>query len=228
MDTTEGIAGSDMFYRQRVRQTATFRADNATAVRACDQQLYDVLSQYGGLVRHICRNILGNRSEDVEDCFQETFLAFWQVASGIEQNPDSAIKSQRDYLCGIARNKARDRLRSILRYAPESSLDSLTTQTGNETDNKPGTELVIEDEDIATLIDNEHDARLVTTAVLQLPDPARTIFILRYWYCEPVKAIAQQLGLSAKSVENTLYRGKKQLREALAAQGLDHKEYRDE
>jgi len=228
MNTTEGIAGSDMFYRQRVCQTAISRADNATAVRTCDQQLYDALSHYGGLVRQICRNILGSRPEDVEDCFQETFFAFWQIVSGAELSPDVAINSQRDYLCGIARNKARSRLRSIVRRDPESSLESRATWSNNTTENTPGAEPAVEDEDIATLIDNERNAHLIEAAVLQLPDPARTIFILRYWYCEPIKAIAQQLGLSAKSVENTLCRGKKQLCEALAAQGLEHKEYRDE
>lgn len=224
----EGAVKQDMAHRHHAHQSMAPNANNATTACACEQQLYDALSHYGGLVRQICRNILGSRSEDVEDCFQETFFAFWQIVSSAKLNPNVAIKNQRDYLCGIARNKARSRLRSIARHDHGSSLESLAMWGSDIAENTQGAEPTVEDEDIATLIDNERDAQLVEAAVLQLPDPARTIFVLRYWYCEPVKAIAQQLNLSAKSVENTLYRDKKQLRETLAAQGLEYKECRDE
>jgi len=202
--------------------------ENASTARASEQQLYNALCQYGGLVRHILRNILGDRPEEVEDCFQETFIAFWQNISDSDLNSEMTIDNQRNYLCGIARNKARTRLRRILGHATELSLDELLTSVNDGAGNGSGTELTIEDKDIATLIDNEHDAQLIEAAVLLLANPAREIFVLRYWYCESVKAIAQQLGMSAKSIENILYRGKKQLRSTLIAQGLDYREHTNE
>lgn len=64
------------------------------------------------------------------------------------------------------------------------------------------------------------DERILHQTIEEMDEPARSIFILRYFYFEKVADIARQLGLPYKKVENILFREKSKLRRILTERGI--------
>jgi len=52
-----------------------------------------------------------------------------------------------------------------------------------------------------------------------LPDTERRIFLLRYWYLEPVQSIAVQYGFTHSKVASMLHRVRGKLRKQLEKEG---------
>ena len=160
------------------------------------------LDAYGGPVKTICRNILFDCSqEDIEEAVADSFVGLWKSIDKFNNSGDYSLKS---YLYGIARHTALDKRRAL--------------QKGAET-------LPMEDDVIDAAIDLESEyARklndnIVHNSVNSMEEPTRSVFILRYFYFEKVNDIAKRLGLSPKTVENHLYRGKSKLRWELLERG---------
>jgi RNA polymerase sigma-70 factor (ECF subfamily) len=171
-----------------------------------DAYLAEMIRRYGGLVRHICRNALGDRPEDIDECVSDAFAALWErtVRGGVD--PD--LGDVKRYLCGIARNKAIDRYRKLAARPLTLPLDD----AGADGSAAAG---ALSEPDIAELLARNDQEALLAGAVGSLPSPDREVFILRYYYMERVKAIADKLGMTEKAVENRLYRGKLTLRRKL-------------
>ena len=63
---------------------------------------------------------------------------------------------------------------------------------------------------------------ILHTCLEEMKEPDKSVFLYRYFYGYKVKDIAEMLLLSAKQVENILYRGKEQLRKDLSERGIFH------
>jgi len=114
----------------------------------------------------------------------------------------SSVKS---YLYGIARKTAlmirrRSPLREIIPLE-----DAIT-----------GSALSAEDEFFT-----EEEERILHFAVAEMQEPARSVFILKYFYYEKNAVIARRLNLSCKKVENILFREKKKLCRILKERGIE-------
>jgi RNA polymerase sigma-70 factor (ECF subfamily) len=173
--------------------------------------LAEMIRRYGGLVRHICRNALGDRPEDVDECVSDAFTALWEKAESGGYDPGAG--EVKHYLCGIARNKAIDRYRKLA--ARPATVPISDAEAGGAAETS-----ALSAPDIAELIEREDEASLIADAVDGLPSPDREVFILRYCYLERVKAIAEKLGMSEKAVENRLYRGKLALGHKLSREDI--------
>ncbi|MDR2162550.1 MAG: sigma-70 family RNA polymerase sigma factor [Clostridiales Family XIII bacterium] len=172
--------------------------------------LPEMIRLYGGLVRHICRNALGDRPEDIDECVSDVFVALWEKVRSGGYDPD--VQGVKQYLCGIARNKAISRYRKVAARPQALPLDGV--------DEGAAAHGVLAEPDVAELLARGDDEAMLAEAVASLPPRERDVFILRYCYLERVKAIAAKLGTTEKSVENILYRGKLSLRQKLAGSSL--------
>ena len=76
------------------------------------------------------------------------------------------------------------------------------------------------------LLENEVERRrceaILHTCLEQMKEPDKSVFLYRYFYGYKVKDIAELLKISAKQVENILYRGKEKLRKDLMERGIFH------
>jgi RNA polymerase sigma-70 factor (ECF subfamily) len=63
---------------------------------------------------------------------------------------------------------------------------------------------------------------IVHDSVNSMDEPTRSVFILRYFYYEKVNDIARRLGITPKTVENHLYRGKGKLKWELQERGIQY------
>ena len=70
--------------------------------------------------------------------------------------------------------------------------------------------------DIVDGVLHQETQRTLAASINVLEEPAREILIRRYYYEQKPKEIARALGLNVKQVNNSLYRTKCQLRQAIS------------
>ncbi len=159
---------------------------------------------YGRQVKTICRNMLcGYSEEDIEEAVSQTFISLWTGISRYSPSKGSSIKS---YTYGIARKtclmiRRRDLGKACIPI--DESMICLTSPAAED--------IFLSDE----------QERLLHKALEDTDEPARSIFIMRYFYFEKIADIAAKLGISRKKVENTLAREKKKLKAKLQKEGID-------
>lgn len=162
------------------------------------------LDLYGGAVETICKNFLGNLPEqDLEEALADTFIKLWQNSHRFKPDTGHSLKS---YIYSIARNTSIDMLRKRRKAFP----------------------VPIEEVTLASHIDIENDfIKKSTETILHhtleaMNEPDRTIFILRYFYLEPIAKIAARTDCTPQKVKNILYRGKSKLEAALKERGISN------
>ena len=162
------------------------------------------LDIYGGAVETICKNFLsGLPPQDLEEAIADTFIKLWQNSHSFRLEKGNSLKS---YLYAIARNTSIDVLRKKQKALP----------------------IPLEEITIAAPVNIENDfiqksmEDTLHQILKDMKEPDRTIFILRYFYCESIKNIAGKINCSTKKVENILFRGKGRLEAALKERGISH------
>ena len=111
------------------------------------------------------------------------------------------------YIYQTARNCALDYLRKYQRHS--------------ETDFE-GVEDMMQDvsTDVEQEFSRKHNERIVHEVIKEMEEPDRTIFILRFFYYETVKVIAETVHLKEDNVESRIRRGKKKLKAEFLRRGV--------
>jgi len=170
------------------------------------QGIHELMVLYGGAIATICRNFLFDCSEeDVEEAIADTFIHFWKNLDKFEIKENYSLKS---YLYAIARNVSRDRRRKE-KKADIFSMEELALDLPSE--------YHLENE-----VERRRCEAILHTCLEQMKEPDKSVFLYRYFYGYKVKDIAELLKISAKQVENILYRGKEKLRKDLMERGIFH------
>ena len=173
----------------------------AALIKSDPQQgLAEAIRLWGGAARTLCRGQLrGLPEEEIEECVADCFAALWRDI-GRWQPERGPLKG---WFYGLCRHLAVDRRRAAARSC------SLPLEQDLPDDD------ALEDQVAARL-----SAAAVQQAVDALDEPARTVFLRRYYACQTVPEIARTLSLSQKRVENLLFRTKPKLKELLLKGGL--------
>lgn len=165
------------------------------------QGLAEAIQLWGGAAKALCRGQLrGLPEEEVEECLADCFATLWRDI-GNWQPQRGPLKG---WFYGLCRHLAADRRRAAGR-AYSLPLEEDLPQEGDG----------LEEQVTARL-----SAAAVQQAVDALDEPARTIFLRRYYVCQTVPEIARAMGLSPKRVENLLFRTKPKLKTLLLKGGL--------
>ncbi|MGM9526478.1 MAG: RNA polymerase sigma factor [Peptococcaceae bacterium] len=168
-----------------------------------EQGVMEALRRYGKTVEWIVRKILGSNAQaEIEECVSDIFVKLWQNAAEFDVTRGVPLAS---WLYGIARHTALDYRRKQKRQQEQIPL--LETDLQLEVD-------------LDDALARAQNAEIVRSVVDALPPPDREIFICRYFLEMPVKAIAEQLKLTPKQVENKLYREKGLLQKQLLEKGV--------
>jgi RNA polymerase sigma-70 factor (ECF subfamily) len=135
--------------------------------------------------------------EDCEEIIQETFVWLWSHHKSLNH-----VTDLRPYLYGIVKHKVYNHIRHkyIRRDYAEHFL-------------KYGTVIDNSNEELANLADV---LRILEHAISQLPERCQTAFRLSRVDHQPIAAIAEQMGISTRTVENYITQALKHLREACA------------
>ncbi len=159
------------------------------------------VGSFGRLVRayqtdvyNLAYRMLGDRME-AEDAAQETFLRAFQHLDRYDPN-----RPFRTWLLSIATHHCIDRLR---RRRPALPLDP---------DHRGGSNPDPEE----TLVRKETQ-EAIQRLIQRLPPTDRAVVLLYYWHGEPLREIAQVLGLTVSAVKSRLHRARWRLARELEA-----------
>lgn len=152
------------------------------------------IDKYTAYVCTVIRYIIGASmtEEDVEEAASDVFLALWEQANCL------SLSTVRPWLGGVARNKARQKLRDR----------GLTLSLDEDL-------LAVDGADLEEGLAREERDRLVREAVLAMEPTDRAIFLRYYYHCQPVNLIARELKLPVSTVKSRLHRGREKLRKTL-------------
>lgn len=171
-----------------------------------EQGIHILMELYGGSIATICRNFLYDCSAlDVEEAIADTFIRFWRNRDTFELKPNYSLKS---YLYAIARNVSRD-LRRKQNKEDIFSMEELSLEIPSEY------HLELE-------VERRQCEAILHTCLEQMREPDKSVFLYRFFYGYKIKEIGEILSISAKQVENILYRGKEKLRKDLWERGILH------
>lgn len=173
-----------------------------TAIANGDEDVMGrVINKYSRLLWPIASAILcsAGSEQDVEECVADTFIYLWEHP----QKFDSKRGTLKTLLCIIARSRAIDRYREIMRRNTVPIEEAVLSSGAG-----------VQEE----LLQEEIHRELLA-AVKALEEPNREILVRRYYHDQKPREIALALGMTVKQVDNSLYRSKRQLREALVEKG---------
>ena len=159
------------------------------------------IDRYAPYVNAIVYNIIGQimTVSDVEEVTSDVFLVFWSNADKIKPGKIKA------YLGGIARNKAKVKVREIGQEIPLEDDIIIITGIGPE-----------------HTFEKHEQAAMIKRAVLSLQYPDREIFLRHYYYCQPVAQIAEEMDINISTVKTKLRRGRNKLKEILSEGGYEN------
>lgn len=170
-----------------------------------EEAISQTAQKYGPYCFHIAYNILTNK-EDAEESVSDTYMAAWNAIPPRRPTVLSA------FLGKITRHISIDRWRARAAYKRGGGeitlaleeLESCVADSGN----------------VETEYQRKELARAYVRFLDALPMTERRIFLLRYWYLEPIEDIAAKFGFSQSKVKSMLHRTRGKLRQQLAQEEL--------
>ncbi len=161
---------------------------------------------YGPYCRSIAGNILRNR-EDVREVLNDTWLAAWNAI------PPQIPRSLAAFLGKITRRLAITRLEARLAAKRGGGEAVLALEELSECIPSPVTP--------QQQLEGQALAQLLNDFVRSLPPDQRRVFLLRYWYLEPIAAIGRRTGFSQSKVKSMLHRTRNVLKIRLEQEGYE-------
>jgi len=161
--------------------------------------------KYGALCRAIALRLLGFR-EDAEECVNDTWHAAWDTM------PPERPQALGAFLGRITRNLSISRWR---RDHAQKRYDGMQVLLSELEDcvPAPGT--------VEGALERQQLAQAISTWLDGLEREDRRLFIRRYWYGDPVKALAAERGMAANALSQRLLRLRKDLRAFLESEGVE-------
>lgn len=153
-----------------------------------------LMDKYLNYVSVIVHNIVGGflKTEDIEEICMDVFIKLWNNAEKI----DTTYKTIKPYLASIARNTARNKLKSVKNL--EIPLDDEM--------------IIIDNKNICEEVLHNELAELLNKYMLKLPETDREIMVRYYFYYQKVKDIAGELNINENTVKTKLSRGRSKLK----------------
>ena len=169
------------------------------AIREGDEgAIAQVMDRYSPLLWRVAGAVLGRRAaeEDLEECVADVFIHLWQQPEKF----DPRRGTLKTYLALMARSRATDRLRQLLRRE-EVPLEAAPLQAAAG---------------VAEGYLARETLEELRRAVDDLEEPDREILLRRWQEEQTPREIALAMGLAPKQVENRLYRTRLRLRRAVS------------
>ena len=163
-------------------------------------------AKYGPYCMKISRNILEDRA-DSEENVNDTYLHAWNAM------PPQRPAILQAFLGKIARNLALNRYKA--KSAQKRQGDALAFSL-DELDDCAVSLSGPESETAATELGASISAFLRTQS-----EDARSMFILRYFYCDSIEEISSRFGCGESRVKTTLLRTRRKLKQHLIKEGYD-------
>ena len=161
-----------------------------------EDAITETSEKYGKYCYTIAYHILSN-AEDAEESVNDTYLDAWHT---MPPHRPSILPA---FLGKITRRISIDKWR------------------GRTAEKRGGGEIVLALDELADCVPSGHNVareaeaaaleKVIDDFVMSLPLTERRVFICRYWYLDPISAIAEQFGFSQSKVKMMLHRQRQKL-----------------
>ena len=157
--------------------------------------LEKTIDLYTPYVTVIVYNVVGAAmsKEDIEEVVSDTFLSLWKSAATLNSEKGCI----RSYLAAIARNRAKNKLRTI--HTHEEINENIVSAYKTPQED----------------IEEREKRALILELIKSLGEPDCEIFLRYYYYEEKISKIADITGLHVSTVKTKLSRGRKKIKEFL-------------
>lgn len=170
-----------------------------------EEGLKAVSEKYKSYCLMIAKNITGS-SEDAEECVNDALMKVWEL---IPPNKPEMLST---FLGKLTRNIAINRMRRLNTLKRGKGAAAPLGELADSCKSK---------ENVEQEFDRRELTREINTFLETLPEYKRDIFICRYWYCDSVKKIAEDYGMSQTAVSVMLHRLRDSLSKYLRKRGYD-------
>ena len=160
--------------------------------------------KYGGFIRYIAFGITGN-NEEAEECENDTYLKIWNSV------PPERPEYFKAYIGKIVRNCAI----GIWRKNTASKRNCGITVLLDEL-----SECIPSKENVENEFLVRETGEIINTFLGSLPKEDRAVFILRYYYGDSIKNIAEKTARSPSQISSELFRLRKKLKKELEKEGV--------
>ena len=166
-----------------------------------EQAIEELRRKYGRLCAQIARGILRNE-QDAEEVVSSSYLRLWNAI------PPKRPESLCGYLCRTVRNAA---------------LNTSESNRRQHTDSIPAEleEILPDSKTVEGAYDSAQTARYINEFLESAAKKPRMIFVMRYYYNQSVKQIADSLSMNEGAVKTQLSRTRAALREHLIERGVE-------
>ena len=190
------------------------------AIKDGDEQVISmVMRKYSKLLWKVTSAILVNASsvQEVEECVADVFIYLWMHPEKYEWEKGKLSS----WLCMVARSKAIDRYRSIIKkqeVSIEEQYNELLNK-GSILEENDKYDIVFQTygkiiEPLAKVVEKEEKETLLS-CIETLEYVEKEILIRRYYYEQKPKEIAIALDMPKKQIENCLYQAKQKLKKKM-------------
>ena len=169
-----------------------------------EQAIKETDIKYGKLCHKLSYNVLNNR-QDSEECVNTTYLE--EVWNRIPPTRSAKFKA---YISIIVRDISIDKLRHLTAKKRSAdmvmALDELTE--------------ILPDERHAPGRNDEEIGKLISIFLRKQKEEVQRVFVLKYFYFESNRAIAEKYGFTERKVTNMLARTRNKLKKYLIEEGI--------
>ena len=162
-----------------------------------EDAISETAAKYGKYLHSISYNILSN-AQDAEECVNDAYSGAWNA---MPPHHPSVLST---FLGKITRRISIDRWR---RYSAEKRGGSETALALDELEDCVSGSGSVEEESERRELTGK-----INEFLLSLPAVERQVFLCRYWYLDPVSAIAKQFGFTESKVTSMLHRTRAKFR----------------
>ena len=168
-----------------------------------ENALEEIIEKFTPLVSTIIYNLSGGilSTSDMEEVTSDTFITLWYNREKIQAD------KLKGYLCCIAKNKAKDKLKSINRH-----------KTVNIEEMDFEDKLVVPE-----TIENKIITEALCAALDQIGDPDREIMIRHYYYYQSSTEISEKMSLNSETVKSKIKRTREKLKKILFERGFSRR-----
>lgn len=161
--------------------------------------------KFGPRLRALAYDIVQD-CQTAEECENDTYWAAWKTIP-----PHEPRTYLYNFLARITRHLSLDVCRRRDRLKRKAYLCELSAEIE---------QCIPAPDDVECRVDDITLGRVINAFLAELSPEKRNIFVRRYWYLDPVSAIARRYSLSESKVKTTLFRCRKLLRERLEKEGF--------
>lgn len=164
--------------------------------------LQKLAKKYEKLLIYIAAGILGNRSRDIEECVNDSYLKLWNHIESYDMNRASL----KTYLKIIVRNTAINKLRDLSKREDKEIPEDISDIAKYYVDSSQSVE---------RKVFGKEDIRQLNEVIQKLGTKDRELVIRKYFYLQSSKEISKAMSMTVTAIDSRLSRIRNKMKQVI-------------